>query len=181
MSNIVRAFLSENIILVIAALLALVLTAIWKARGWTKDVDWKITGLIEGQTNLKDMLSEVKSAVADLRNNLDSKPAIKSTSPLSLTEYGEELSKGIDADSLASLYVDKLEPKVTGKNAYEIQQYCFKYAETLLLEDLQKLNKEKYDAITNFAFDAGISTDKLMRVVGIMLRDKLLDMTAPPR
>lgn len=212
--NAIQALFSGDVIIALIIGLVVVAFLVWKARGWMKDVDWRIKGLADEQENQKDILNEVKSDVSDLKNDVaglksdvagvksdisgvksdisdlkknfsdlwnhliapSGKTIIQSTSPLSLTEYGEELSEKIDAEQIADIYADKLKSKVVDKNKYEIQQYCFEYAESALLKDLQKSNKNKYDVITTFAFDAGIDISGLMSVIGIVLRDKLFVM-----
>ena len=66
---------------------------------------------------------------------------------------------------------------VSGDNAFDIQAYCFRYAEEILLEDEDFIEaiREKWEAlIKESAFRHGLDTQQVTKVIGVMLRDRVL-------
>ena len=108
---------------------------------------------------------------------LDRPPVAKSTSPRTLTDYGTKLSLEIDAPSLAAHYAAGLRDKIGSMNAWQIQELCFNHAENEIMNDLQQHDIDRYTQITMCACREGIDLSRVMRVVGIVMRDQLLQQT----
>ena len=108
---------------------------------------------------------------------LDRPPVAKSTSPRTLTDYGTKLSLEIDAPSLAAHYAAGLRDKIGSMNAWQIQELCFNHAENEIMNDLQQHDIDRYNQITMCACREGIDLSRVMRVVGIVMRDQLLQQT----
>jgi len=101
----------------------------------------------------------------------------KTTSPRTLTDYGTKLSQQIDAPSLAAHYALSLREKIGSMNAWQIQELCFNHAENEIMNDLQQHDRDRYNQITMCAYREGIELSQVMRVVGIVMRDQLLQQT----
>ncbi len=164
------AFLEDNIISVILAILFIAPFITWRVawniRGWKSETD--------------NELKQLNKQVDGLRKFMFStfgRPIDVSTSPIALSEYGKELSQGVDAPSLATRYAERLKGNVGDKNAYQIQELCFEYAKTKILKDIEAHDAERFNTLTTYAFEEGIDTDKIMRVIGILMRDILLKHT----
>ena len=108
---------------------------------------------------------------------LDRPPVAKSTSPRTLTDYGTKLSLEIDAPSLAAHYAAGLRDKIGSMNAWQIQELCFNHAENEIMNDLQQHDIDRYNQITMCACWEGIDLSQVMRVVGLVMRDQLLQQT----
>lgn len=100
----------------------------------------------------------------------------KATSPVSLTDYGKSLSQEIDAQFLVEKYKEEIKKETANMNAYEIQQYCFDFAENKVLDDLKKTEVERFNKITELAYQQGVDVEKIMRVLGLELRDSILGL-----
>ncbi len=94
---------------------------------------------------------------------------MKSTSPLTLTDYGIEISEKIHAKEIANRYAGKLTAEVKGLNAYQIQEYCFDYCKEKILDDLKMNDQNKYETIHTVAFENGVDIERITRVIAIML------------
>lgn len=103
-------------------------------------------------------------------------PVAGSSSPITLTDYGKDISNQVDAKSISDIYVDLIKADAAGKNPYEIQEICFDYAKTKMLEHLKENHPDKYNVVVNYAYQSGIEAQKVTYVIGIELRDKLLDL-----
>ena len=99
---------------------------------------------------------------------------MEANSPISLNDRGKKLSKTIDASDIASKYQEKLVRKAKNKSPYQIQQSCFDFATSEILEDLEKEDNEKYKFLTDVAYDEGVEVEELMQIVGLVLRDQVL-------
>ena len=181
------------------------LAFVWWLRGWTKDITAEISSLRKDTTAeisslRKDTTAEISSLKKDTTAEISSlkkemqrfarfvdrwepilimnfeKSMESHKSPINLTDYGEEVSQVIDAESLATEYSAQLKAKLEGKSAYEIQEYCFNYAKDEMLADIKNNHPEQYKALTDYAYKEGKEVKKIMRVMGIVLRNKLLDM-----
>ena len=101
---------------------------------------------------------------------------IQSTSPLTLTDYGEELAEKANAEIIAERYAGQLFKEIENLNEYQIQEFCFDFTKQKLLEDLKTNDHEDFEVISRLAFNEGIEIDKVTRVIGLVLRDQLIKM-----
>ena len=97
-------------------------------------------------------------------------------SPVILSDYGKDLYNRIDAEKIVDRYAERLLQETKGMNAYQIQEHCFLFSKDNLLEDLEKNDKESFETVSDVAYMEGIDLEKIMRVVGIPLRDRVLSM-----
>ena len=65
----------------------------------------------------------------------------------------------------------KVSGEAENKSPYEIQEFCFQYAKELDPTPEQKL------ALDKTAYENGVETSTVRRVLAIVLRDKLLQHT----
>lgn len=103
---------------------------------------------------------------------------VKKSSPLTLTDFGTEISDQIGGSEIAKKYADKLLPETRNLNTYQIQEHCFRYSKEKLLDDLNKNNPNQYELIHAVAFENGLEIDEITRAVGIKLRDAILSKSA---
>lgn len=106
----------------------------------------------------------------DIKKILGRLPPTTTTgsSPLALTDFGDEISKDLGAKGWAQRTADRLRDQITGKQDYEVQEFCFDY----VTGDETKL--EMGDLIRSCAYEHGIDQQGVLDVLAIELRDVLL-------
>lgn len=119
--------------------------------------------------NFREFMSEVRSDIKQILGRLPVKP-ITSSSPIKLTELGQRISTNIDAKLWAQETAKKLIRETNGMDSFQIQDHSFEYVKNLNLDEslLKKMR--------NSAFQEGINLDGVKDVMGIELRDCLLQL-----
>ncbi len=131
---------------------------------------------VEGRLDRVDRKIETNStAINQLRQIVFTRlniPSVTSESPLRLSELGKTLSEEIDAGAWVERIADQLKVSVAGKDAYEIQSFCFDY-----VENTDQYSDQERRIIHKVAYQRGIMAEEIRRVLAIELRDKLLEHT----
>ena len=164
----VRALDSGSWIFILGALVFIG----WKASTWKANIEHRLSSVEKTMETFSGKLDEVYIAIIGRFG----RAVEKSTSPVTLTEYGVELAGKIDAQKVVDAYADKLHRETENMNAYKVQEYCFSFCKEKLPDDLEQNDKTYFDKISNVAYEEGINIEKLTRVLGIKLRDKVLSM-----
>ena len=181
--------------------LAILLVAVWlswKVASWKSTVDGRLTGVekaidriekaVETLTQRMDALTQRMDALTQRMDTLthkvddiyrwimnDSFRSIeKVDSPIALSEYGKELFYLIDAEKIVNQYAEKMYNETQEMNAYKVQEYCFTYCKEKLMDELEENDKEQSEKMALVAFDQGIDMERITRIVGIALRDRVL-------
>ncbi len=138
----------------------------------------KMDGLTQRMDGLTQRMDGLTQRVDDLHGFFINKhvgPVVfKASSPLALNEHGCDIAQNIEAEDLAMRYADQVQKDINNMNAYQIQEHSFQYAKTSLLPDLEQQDPQRFQDLTGYAYEKGIKTDTIMEVVGILLRDVLL-------
>lgn len=92
-------------------------------------------------------------------------------SPIRLNDLGKEISQELGAAEWAKNEADNLIPRVRGKEPYEIQEYCFEY---VTMKGFAA-SEEGMKQVQNSAYNHGLDVGQVLRVIGIELRDVLLE------
>jgi hypothetical protein len=133
----------------------------------------------EKMKDLNTCMMDISRDTSYMRGNIDfimdlvnKKPALKSKSPISLTEYGEELAKEIDAEKRIARNWENitrfLDSNINSRNAYDIQTFCIDQASV----NLDRLfNKEDMDEVKMVAFRKGNTLFLYGQVIGVLIRD----------
>ena len=181
--------------------IAILLVAVWlawKVASWKATVDGRLTGVekaidriekaVETLTQRMDALTQRMDALTQRMDTLthkvddiyrwimnDSFRSIeKVDSPIALSEYGKELFYLIDAEKIVNQYAEKMYNETQEMNAYKVQEYCFTYCKEKLMDELEENDKEQSEKMALVAFDQGIDMERITRIVGIALRDRVL-------
>ncbi|MDE2826719.1 MAG: hypothetical protein OXL40_05330 [Bacteroidota bacterium] len=154
-------------------------TIVYKIAKWSGSVN-------SDRSSFKEFMREIKEEIKNINNKFDKinekfndvfrrlPPSVaKEDSPLKLTEFGREISKLALAYDWAVKTADKLENEVKGKKPYQVQKFAFKVA-----ENNEYFSDKEYERIQEAAYERGIDEKLVRTVLGIELRDKLLEMTA---
>ena len=155
----------------IAAVLSIGLL-LFKAGRWTGTVDTNIGALKHAVEELKNTIKSIDTKLSKLLR-LYPDPAIEGSSPLKLTELGERVSDKIGAPDIAIGIARVVSEKVVSMSDYEIQEFAKEYAQSQF-EPTSIQSAELDDC----AFQEGIPRDSVLSVIGIELRDRLIEMKA---
>ena len=133
----------------------------------------KTTATLERTTAI---LERTTASVSKQITGLSGRQYTEASSPMSLNNRGKELSKEMDAAKIASRYRTKLVDKAKDENGgpYQIQENCFDCAADEILKDLKEKDKKTYRHLTDIAYNEGVQIEVLMRIVGLVLRDQVL-------
>ncbi len=165
---------SELAILValLTAILALIAAA-FKFGSWYGEVN-------SDRILFKEFMAEVRKDIDEIRNQINNilirLPTLPTTgeSPIRLTELGERISKDIDAKDWATEMARELIGQTEGMNPFEIQTISFDHAKKFEPDDAL-LTKMQLSA-----FESGIDLDGVRSVLGVELRDCLLQLNKLP-
>ena len=157
-------WINTPLILTVAAGLVYALISIGK---WVGSVN-------SDRSKFNEFIKEIRSKLDKI---LDRLPpiAVSSGSPLRLTEFGEKIAKQINAEEWSVQLASKVATAVEGKTPYEIQQFCLNYVQEL------EISSEQHEVLYNCAYENGMDVKTVRRVLGIVLRDKLLDTATLPK
>lgn len=117
-------------------------------------------------------LSDLEKQVAHLVRFLAGvfgREVIRAESPLRRTNFGESISEEIAAREWVNKVSESLIDKIEGKDAYEIQVFCFEYA-----GDIDNYSDDEQREIRDSAYKRGIKASDIRRVITIELQDELL-------
>ncbi len=117
--------------------------------------------------SFNEFMDYIRGRIDEIFDRLPN-PLTKDASPLRLSDSGEEISKKINAPTIADAMSSKLRPEVAGKSPYEIQQLCFRWVSVDKLADDQKA------LVQDAAFSRGPTLSQIMEVIAIEVRDRLL-------
>lgn len=117
---------------------------------------------------LSKLLIKLTSRVENLEGG--SKNVTQSSSPISLTDYGQNLSEIVGAKAIAQNYAGRVEFGLLASE-YHIQEVCSQFAEEQLLDNL---TPDERSFLETIAYQEGIDIKKILRVIGIEMRDFFL-------
>ena len=123
--------------------------AIWKLGEWKGRTDDSVRAI-------NDTIREIRE---DIKKILGS--------PLRLTEFGEEISRRLDARSWATETAANLLPEVRGKQAFQVDEFCETYVQT-------RLSEEWKTEVARCAYELGRDRESILSVLRVVLRDELL-------
>ena len=160
------------------------LFAIWRNVGKrTDDLSKEFkAGITKTETALSERIERVENRVSDRFTRVEDrlikafyaifgKGPVSSQSPLALNDLGRAITQEIQGAKWASRVAPTLASWLKGKDAYQIQEHCFEFAEHFTYTD------DELRTIRQSAYDHGLPIEQIHRVFAIDLRDKLLEMT----
>ena len=108
----------------------------------------------------------------------------RTNSPSVLSEEGVKLAKRMDAYAIADMYTEQLikqakeeeeEDEEKEISHYRIGEICNMFAFFKVPEDLKKKDRARYRKLEELAYNENFHMVKLMRVVSLILRDRVLE------
>ena len=163
-------------IIAIVAVIGLVITAI----GWVFGAGKLIAKVSSFEQNLKSfnkLLDEVRLDIKTIFARL--RPAVESHSPITLTDFGKEISVSIDAKEWAKTEATRVIDRVKGQTEDEIQRFAFVYIEEEFLPNVT--SAKLYNKVLEGSIKKNVSMEVVGRVMAVELRDALLAMSGDIR
>lgn len=183
--RIIGGFVEGNLIVilisgVVIVILATIAATTWIVRlsGWQSSID---KNLESGQTQLERFMEEIRNDIKAIFRALS--PTTVTSSPVRLSELGEEIADEIEVQKWIKKYAENLRSRTEGKNSYEIQEACFSYARYALLAGSNEDTIELKNKMEMAAFNHGLQLKHVLEAVGVVLRDevfKLIGISALP-
>lgn len=138
---------------------------------------WWFRGLHDDRKNFKEFMEKVEKKIDEIHRRLG-RPVSEANSPLRLTEFGEQIARDIKIELWKDLFKDILLEQIEIHEPYEVQKFCFEYAQSAFLDHLEIVAGEEgwddHHFIKDTAFDLGIKLEQVLEVVGIIFRDMIL-------
>lgn len=121
--------------------------------------------------HIKSDISKIQEAVQKIFLKLEK--VDDSGSPRVLTDLGKKVSREIDAVQWAERLCrsGQLRKEVEGKTDYQLQEFCFDFVHKRLNPDDNERTK-----LESCAYENGLEVSSVRRVLGIELRDKLMEI-----
>lgn len=131
--------------------------------------EWK--GAVDAdRTSFKEFMEEVRTDIKKILDRLPPATAAGS-SPITLTDLGEKISREIGAKTWAADTADKIKESTKNMQPYEIQEFCKEFV------NLRHKFPEELDLlIKNSAYENAVKREQVLNVLAIELRDRLLEI-----
>ena len=148
-------------IISVTVLLAFI-AAVFKLGNWYGEVN-------SDRKRYDQVIEEIRKDIKDIFRRLPPGPTTN-TSPIRLSDIGEQISNDIDAKAWAEEMAQNLIGRAKGMTPYRVQELSFDHANSFepgnaLLEKMQQSS-----------FETGIDLEGVRRVLGVELRDRLLQL-----
>lgn len=161
--------LEANILSILITVFIVGVVASWIIGRWTLKVG---TGLKQ----FEKATSWLKK-IHDLASEHLSKQVRESASPIRLTRLGQNIVKGLEPTNWLDLYAQQRLPRIQKMSLYQIQRDAFHFAENELLDRIQSDDPQRLKDIENCAFRHGVNVAQVMEALGVVLRDKIFELT----
>ena len=124
-------------------------------------------------TFLTKSIEEMKSQLQKMNNTA---PFTQQHSPLRISERGWGVVKKLGMDKMFVNNWDRIkqfiDDEVESKNAYDINEFCIKYAVVFPEKFLQP---EEVNVLKNDAYIQGLTLMEYMKIIAVMARDKYFE------
>jgi hypothetical protein len=161
-------WLANRVFWAIGILAVVVLGGIVKFSRWTGKVD-------SDREAFKGFMEEVREDLRKIRERIDlifdrlPVPTEKTSSPLTLTDFGQSIAQDVGAQEVAKRLAQGIREKTRGMDPYEVQEHCLDF-----MTAQYKPEHELDSLINKVAYDRGVKREQVLRVIAIELRDQLL-------
>lgn len=163
----------SGLIVAVAAVIAIRLTINSKKSDrskWEGSVEARLVHLDKNMEKIDFKIDKISDKIFSYFSH-NFRKVIGSESPLRLTDFGKEIAEKLDADHMAGRLAEIIKEDVKGKEPYDIQEFSFNY-----VQDDAHYSDEDRRFIRNVAYEKGVSENQVREVIGIELRDKLLEI-----
>lgn len=156
-------------LIIIVIVLLVLIAAVFKFASWYGEVNIDRKRFDQSMEGVNQVLEDIRR---DIRNIFDRLPLVPTTneSPIRLSEHGERISKDIDAKAWAEEETQKLIGQSRGMTPYQVQELSFDHAKAFEPDDALLVKMQQS------SFETGIDLEGVRRVLGVELRDRLLQL-----
>ena len=140
---------------------------------WRGKVDSDRTSFKKFMKEIREDIQEIRADIKKIFERLPRRAAMAS-SPMRLTDLGKEIAEAIDAKAWAANLALTLTSQLEGNSPYKIQETARDYCMKL------EMNEEQLALCGNCAYEKGVSLDQVKGVLGLELRDILLEKFGLP-
>ena len=131
----------------------------------------KWTGQVDAdRENFKEFMKEIRRKLDEIFKYILGTEVALPSSPIQLTDLGKKISEAIQAKEWAAELAEQFAGEVEGKDAYEIQEL----ARAKCNCDME-MSEFRASLCRKTAFQHGLKLDQVVSVLGLELRDILLD------
>ena len=157
------------VLVIIVIVLLVLIAAVFKFASWYGEVNIDRKRFDQSTEGAHQVLEEIRK---DIKKILDKLPLVPTThgSPIRLSEPGERISKDIDAKAWAEEESQKLIGQSMGMTPYQVQELSFEHAKAFEPDDALLVKMQQS------SFETGIDLEGVRRVLGVELRDRLLEL-----
>ena len=132
-------------------------------------VDKRMQRVDERMEKVDERMEKFDKRIDDILNRLSPPPTI-TESPIRLSELGEQISKNVGAKAWAAEVAQELVDQTKGMNPFEVQTLSFEHAKSFEPGD------ELLAKMQQSAYESGLDLEGVERVLGVELRDHLLQL-----
>ena len=143
--------------------------AIFKLGNWYGEVNSDRKRYDQVIEDIRRELGEIRKDIKDIFRRLPPEPTT-STSPIRLSDIGEQISNDIDAKAWAEEMAQNLIGEAKGMTPYRVQELSFDHASSF------EPDNALLDRMQQSSFETGIDLEGVRRVLGVELRDRLLQL-----
>lgn len=122
---------------------------------------------------LTKSIEEMNTQLRQMNNNV---PFTQQNSPLKISERGWEVVRKLGLDKMFTNNWDRIkkliDDEVESKNAYDINEFCIKYAVVFPEKFLQP---NEINILKNDAYMQGLTLMEYMKIIAVMARDKYFE------
>lgn len=127
-------------------------------------------------TTLSFLTKSIEEMNSQLRQMNNLNPMTRQHSPLSITPHGWDVVRKLGIDKMFSNNWERIrqliDEGVESKNAYDINEFCIKYA---VVYPEKFLQPNEIDVLKNDAYVQGLTLMEYMKIIAVMARDKYFD------
>ena len=163
------AYLQEHPIIILIILS--IGTAVFYIGRWVGKVNSDSKSFNGFMEEVKDDIKVIRENITEIFNRLSPLEATGS-SPLTLTELGENISEYVDAKKIANQLIEEFDvEKLEGDSFYTVQEYCKDY-----ILNKFKPSPEQDRKILDCAYEHGVRRNQVENVIAIELRDRVIEV-----
>ena len=157
---------------VVVAIIAII-TVAFKVISWIVSVDQGQASLKTSadsdRSALRDFMKEIREDIKKIFHRLPT-PAVAGSSPLRLTDFGQEIADNFGAVEWAKGLAPKLVDEVQGKEPFEIDARCGEYVNDNWPTAFWRRKVQKC------SYEMGTAENSVLNVLKVVLRDELLKL-----
>ena len=123
-------------------------------------------GINEHRKTVTTFMKEIRADMKRIFDRLPQAPAgVRTGSPFSLTDFGQEMSKNMGAAGWAAEVAPTLRADLVGMQAFEVDAASRKYVQERMQEDPR---------VAKCMYEMGVERDNALNVLQVVLRDQLI-------